>query len=222
MALVQVHRHVQGTRLTEAAIPNEATRANVHWDAFLAGAPKREFDPVRYFHWRHFRDYSNGQFGGLMVQHLDLCQFITGCPMPGQVFAAGGRYGPDDGRTTPDTVSAIADFGAHGFHLNYAATSRNGRFGLVERYIGAEGALEIRAMSQMDLFRGEAKEQFHAEGDASAAHLSNFFDAMRTRDEPAAPVETGFMGAACAHMAVLSVEEHRAVAWDPELELPVA
>lgn len=221
LALVQVHRHIRGQRLTEAVAPNEATRANVHWDAFLAGAPKRDFDPVRYFHWRFFRDYSNGYFGGLMLHHLDQCHFITGCPMPAQILAAGGVYGAEDGRTTPDTVSALADYGAQGFHFNYATTDHNDRFGLVERYIGAEGAIEIRGMSQMDLFRGDAKEQVHAEGDANTAHLRDFFEAMRTRGETAAPVEAGFMGAACAHMAMLSAGEHRAVAWDPHVEAPV-
>jgi predicted dehydrogenase len=221
LVLVQVHRHMATDRLTPDDIPNEANESNVDWDAFAAPARSHKRDLMRYFNWRYFRDYSNGYFGDLMLHHLDLCLFLTGAGMPAQVMALGGIYNTEDGRTTPDTVSALVDYGAAGFHFNYTTTDSNGEFGLVERYLGTGGALEIRDMERLTIIRGEAREEVENGGLDNAAHLRGFFRAMRTREETIAPVQAGYHAAAIAHMAMLSADQRAAVAWDAEKEMPV-
>ena len=221
LVLVQVHRHTASGRLSPSSVPTEANETNVDWKAFVAPARDHKFNLLRYFNWRYFRDYSNGYFGDLMLHHLDMCQFVTGAGMPSQVMAIGGIYNTDDGRTTPDTVSALVDYGATGFHFNYTTTDSNGEFGLVERYIGTAGALEIREMEHMVIYRGEAKEEVHNGTPDNAAHLRNFFQAMRTREKTIAPVDAGCRAATIAQMAMLSTDQRVAVAWDPKTEMPV-
>lgn len=221
LVLVQVHRHMGSDRLEPTAIPNEANESNVDWEAFAAPARNHKRDLLRYFNWRYFREYSNGYFGDLMLHHLDMGLFLTGAGMPARVMALGGIYNMEDGRTTPDTVSALADFGEAGFHFNYTTTDSNGEFGLAERYLGTKGALEIRDMERMTIIRGEAREEVENGGLDNAAHLRGFFRAMRTREETIAPAAAGYRAAAIAHMAMLSADQRAAVAWDAEKEMPV-
>ena len=42
------------------AIDPEANETNLDWKAFIGSAPKRAFDPARYFRWRKYWDYSGG------------------------------------------------------------------------------------------------------------------------------------------------------------------
>lgn len=217
LVLVQVNRHSSDNRLDLARVPGEATEKNVHWKPFLRTTKSYSYDPIRYFNWRQFLEYSNGYFGDLMLHHLDMCHFLTGCAMPSHVKGAGGIYFFDDGRTCPDTVSALLEYHEK-FHFNFTSTAVNGHYGLVERYMCAEGTLEIRGMSEMSIFRKEVEEKIVSEGLFNEPHLKNFFECMQTRTKPIAPVEAGMMGAACARMALESMQKGAAAVWDRKTE----
>src|SRR2546430_4941734 len=59
-------------------IPPDANEQTIDWNAFLHGAPKRTFDPVRLFRWRCFADYGEGLAGDLFVHLISGIHFITG------------------------------------------------------------------------------------------------------------------------------------------------
>ena len=50
----------------------------VDWDRFIQDAPAHAFDPVRFFRWRLFHDYSSGLGGDLFVHMLSGIFVITG------------------------------------------------------------------------------------------------------------------------------------------------
>ena len=187
---------------------------NTHWPLFLHDTKPYPYDPLRYFHWRQFVEYSNGYYGDLMLHHLDICHFVTGCGMPSVVKAVGGIYTFNDGRTCPDTVSALLEY-PEKFQFNYSTTVGNEHFGLFERYLFTNGAVEVRGMGEMSIYRGDREEKVGSKGILNEPHLRNFFDAMRTRGATIAPVEAGLMAATCAHMAVMSMNSGRAAQWDP-------
>ncbi len=217
LVLVQVNRHHAASRLDRARTPGEANEKNIHWKRFLRDTPRFAYDPLRYFHWRQFVDYSNGYFGDLMLHHLDLCHFITGASMPERIKGVGGIYHFDDGRTCPDTVSALVEYGPS-FHFNYTTTAANEHYGLVERYLCTQGTIEVRSMSEMSIFRNEIEEVVPSDGILNEPHLQNFFDCMRTREKPIAPVEAGMAGAVCTRMAFESMQGGTAATWDPDDE----
>ena len=50
------------------------------------------------------------------------------------------------------------------------------------------------------------------------AHMRNFFDCVRSRNEPNCPFELGFRSAIACQMAIASLRQRRAVQWDAERE----
>jgi len=58
-------------------IPPDASPQTVDWDRFIQDAPAHAFDPVRFFRWRLFADYSSGLGGDLFVHMLSGIFAIT-------------------------------------------------------------------------------------------------------------------------------------------------
>jgi hypothetical protein len=50
-------------------------------------------------------------------------------------------------------------------------------------------------------------------GDGTITHMQNFFDCIRTRKEPNAPVETGVAAARAGHIANLAYHKGGQVSW---------
>lgn len=216
---VQVNRDGGGARLDRSHTPADANEQNTHWPLFLRETKPCAYDPLRYFYWRQFSEYSNGYFGDLMLHHLDMCHFVTGCRMPRRVKAAGGIFLFEDGRSCPDTVNALIEY-PDGFIFNYATISGNGHYGLVERYLFAKGTIEIRNMGEASIFRADGtEEKLPSKGILNGPHLDDFFACMRTRSKPIAPVQAGMMAACCADMAVKSMNSGEAVSWDSDKEV---
>jgi len=92
-------------------IPADASPQTVDWDRFIQDAPARPFDPVRFFRWRLFADYSSGLGGDLFVHMLSGVQVITGLnTAPTRALSSGGLYHFKDGRDFPDFLETIYDY----------------------------------------------------------------------------------------------------------------
>jgi len=212
---VQVNRHMADGMVSYNAPPAEANASNVQWDEFLHGTKRYRFDPRRFFQWRQFREYSNGIIGDFMTHHLDAFHFITECGMPERAMSMGGIYHYDDGRTVPDTLSSVLSY-SEGFQFNYTTTLVNGHYGIVERYLGSDGVLEFTGMGVLKVIKRDFENVFESDGPDTKSHLANFFDCVRSRQAPIAPIEAGFQCAASCHMAVQSERTGEAIAWDPD------
>src|SRR5437763_2795814 len=61
------------------------------WEQWLGGAPKRPLDPVRFFNWYYFWDYSGGLLIGQAAHIVDAIQWLMGSTQPTAVTCTGGR-----------------------------------------------------------------------------------------------------------------------------------
>ena len=214
---VRVNRDAAGPSMGSPRIPDGAQPSEIDWEVFLRNTKPYPVDLRRYFMWRHFVEYSNGVLSDLMCHHIDLCHMITGCGMPAKVMAVGGIFIYDDGRSTPDTVSAVVQYPEQ-FVFTYSTCGANGKYGLVEKYLGSEGTIEIDGMREMTIWRGDKKEVVQSAGILDKPHVDNFIESMRSRKQPIAPVSAGFQAATACHMALASVESGESAKWDPKSE----
>jgi predicted dehydrogenase len=92
-------------------IPPDASEQTIDWTTFLGDAPKRPFDPVRFFRWRCFADYGEGLAGDLFVHLISGIHFITGTKSAAQrAQSTGGLFRWKDGREMPDLIETFYDY----------------------------------------------------------------------------------------------------------------
>jgi len=92
-------------------IPPDASEKTIDWNTFLWNAPKRPFDPVRFFRWRCFTDYGEGLAGDLFVHLISGIHYITGTKTTAQrAQSSGGLYHFKDGRDFPDLIETLYDY----------------------------------------------------------------------------------------------------------------
>jgi predicted dehydrogenase len=94
----------------EYTVPLDADTQTCDWDRFQGDSPKRDWDPLRFFRWRCYRDYGTGVAGDLFVHLFSGLHFITGSMGPNRVFATGGLRFWKDGREVPDVMLGLFDY----------------------------------------------------------------------------------------------------------------
>src|SRR5215475_7471089 len=84
---------------------------NLDWKAWLGPAPKRPFDPARYFRWRHYWDYSGGIAADLFVHRATRIIKALDLKFPEYVMGAGGKFEfTQSAAEIPDTLNILLDY----------------------------------------------------------------------------------------------------------------
>ena len=112
-------------------MPPTVDPKDLDWNTFLGDAPKKPFEPVRFFRWRNYKDYGTGVAGDLFVHLLTGLHTITGSQGPTSIYSLGDLNYWKDGRDAYDLVTAL---------MNYPKTATNASFPLAMRVNLATGA----------------------------------------------------------------------------------
>jgi predicted dehydrogenase len=84
---------------------------NLDWEAWLGPAPKRPWDPRRYFQWRRYWDYSGGIATDLFIHRLTRIIKAVGLKNPDYVVASGGTWNfTNSVAEIPDTFNMMLDY----------------------------------------------------------------------------------------------------------------
>jgi len=122
-------------------IPPDASEKTIDWDRFLGDAPKRPFDPIRFFRWRFFRDYGEGLPGDLYVHLLTGIHYIAGITAPPSRGASlGGIFRWTENREVPDMIWTLFEYPS--FRLSLRCNLNNESPEML-RYYGTKGTMEI-------------------------------------------------------------------------------
>jgi len=141
-------------------IPADASTKTVGWDSYLSNTKKRDFDPLRFFRWRNYRDYGTGVSGDLFVHLFSSLHFVTGSIGPDKVMATGGLRYWKDGREVPDIMLGMFDYPATevhpAFNLSLRVNFVDGTGGTnYLRMVGSEGSMTVE-WDKVTLYRNKA------------------------------------------------------------------
>lgn len=146
-AEAQIDRH-SALGAWQYSIPLDASPTTVDWDTYLGNAPKRPWDPLRFFRWRNYQDYGTGVAGDLYVHMLSMLHFVTGSKGPERVMATGGLRYWKDGRDVPDIHVGLFDYPQSAEHPAFNLVLRTnfvsgGGDNYLFRIVGSEGDISI-------------------------------------------------------------------------------
>ncbi|MFH1742534.1 MAG: Gfo/Idh/MocA family oxidoreductase [bacterium] len=199
-----------------------AERAKLDWEMFLGSAPKRPFDPHRYFTWRWFWDYAGGLLTDIGAHQIDVAQWLLDTLGPKKVVANGGNYFFDNWET-PDVVHLTADYGPTcvTFSVEFVSSYMN----YVEAVVHGSDAALVVEHGMFKVIPRDSKDKEPTETWSryyeGPDHVANFLDCVRTRKEPNSPVEIAHRVISTSHLGNTSYREKRVIEWDVKREREV-
>jgi len=204
--------------------------STVRWKQFLGGAPEQPFDPYRFRNWRWFWDFGGGIFTDLMVHFIDVAYWYLGLDPPQTAASIGDHFKAKDLWETPDTVQTLLRYPQQQTQVYFEGTFVNARNAAMLEFMGSEATLYLDrgryeviperrskvAASSLVLGQGPRGADFYDEVDGALYHLQDWVDSVRSRKQPACPVEVGVQAAAAAHMANLSYRSGKIARWSDQ------
>jgi len=123
-------------------IPPDASPKTIDWDTFLGSAPKRPFDPKRFFRWRCYQDYGEGLPGDLYVHMLTGVHFIMSVTAPPlRAHSTGGLFRWTEDRDVPDLIWTLYEYPT--FRLSLRCSLNNESDEVLSVY-GTKGTLTLK------------------------------------------------------------------------------
>jgi len=111
MAHIDYSRNYPGDFWAYEIDPDARPGVNLDWEAWLGPAPKRPWDPRRYFQWRRYWDYSGGIATDLFIHRVTRIIKSVGLSFPDYVVATGGTWNfVNSVAEIPDTFNMMLDY----------------------------------------------------------------------------------------------------------------
>ena len=207
--------------------PDQPAPAGVDYDRWLGPAPARPFNPNRFhFSWRWYWDYAGGLMTDWGVHLMDIALLGMKAEVPHSVSSLGGSYGyPDSAMETPDTQTAIFDFGGYSVEWEHAVGISKGPYGGRDHgvaFIGETGTVVIdRGGWEVIPETSDGKPLTrevpftNASDNGLEQHTADFVDCIKDRGRiPACPIESAANTAIVCQMGNVAWRTGRKVNWD--------
>ena len=192
---------------------------NLDWVRFLGPVKYRDWNPAQYLDFRAFLDFGGGKMTDFGAHWIDVVHMFTGVDAPLSVAAQGGVfYDFHDGRTAPDTISALYTYPGFTAHFESLAVTGGPEYGVT--FFGEKGWLYVNRNRYEFHPAGKGAEPVIAKfpGDITQQHVRNFLDCCRTRKLPNGDVYIGHRSAQACLLAVQAYEERRTLHFDAQRE----
>jgi predicted dehydrogenase len=211
--------------------PDSDAPSGVDYDRWLGPAPKRPFN-IRRFHgsWRWFFDYGTGDLGNDGVHLLDFARWGMETAIEAQgekiprvpraVSARGGKYYFDDAQEWPDSLMVTYDYARYLLTYELRIWTAYPMHGQSEgAAIYGDNGFVVLGHDGWEAFDAKGK-QLSRHGGASndTLHARNFIDCMRTRERPAAELESvGHRSSLLCHLGNAAWQAGRTLQYDERL-----
>ncbi|MGQ9731345.1 MAG: Gfo/Idh/MocA family protein [Candidatus Zipacnadales bacterium] len=199
-------------------IESQCTPDTLDWNLWLGPAPKRPFDPERFFRFRKYWDYSGGVATDLLFHALGHMAIALGPEFPESVSAEGGIYVQHD-REVPDTYHTTIRYPSG--HTLVMASSMCNRQAWPEIIRGHEATMYFEPPGIVIRPEEEYKDQrpeLTVAPEPRADHMTNFLECVRTRAKPHCNAEVAYRVCVAIALGVMSYREGRVIKFDPVKE----
>jgi predicted dehydrogenase len=212
------------------------------WRKWLLTKPYRPFDPQVYCEFRLYKEFSSGIPDQWMSHAIDMVHWFMKDSFPRSVVAHGGIYAWRDGRENADTFHTLLEY-PKGFLVSYSTSFGNDAPSFT-RYmgkkatltnIGGEGSpryqlveekgnhednadIDTKRASKYVSLPGESKLPPMGIDDRTLGHMANWFECIRSRQQPHCTVTDGLAHSVANMMATESYWSGRKQYWDPAKE----
>lgn len=185
------------------------------WKRWLGSAPDQPFKEEKYFHWRWYWNFGGGAMTDLFTHWIDVVHWAMKTDQPNHAQMLGDKYVFEQW-DCPDTIQAA--FRYPGFDVVYEGMMSSSIDDGGLEFRGTEATLKINR-GGFTVYREGAP---HDENpvvsarsfqDGTIDHMRNFFDCIKSRKEPTAPVETGVAAARAGQIGNLAFNRGGQVAW---------
>jgi predicted dehydrogenase len=216
--------------------------SDTDWKAWLMNKPARPFDPQMYFEFRLYKEFSSGIPDQWMSHAIDVVHWFMDDHFPTSVVAHGGVFAWHDGRENADTFQALLEY-PKGFLVSYSTSFGNDAPSFT-RYmgknatlinVGGEGSpryqvveekgtheddtdIDQKRSSRFVELPGETKLPPMGIDDLTTEHMANWFECIRSRQQPHASVQDGFAHSVACMMATESYWTGKKIYWDAKSE----
>ncbi len=154
----------------------------------------------------------------LFTHWIDVVHWAMNSPAPKLVQGIGDTFFFDKWEC-PDTVESSLKYAsaAGGFQVGYEGTMVSSIDDGGLEFRGTTGTLKINR-SKFEIYREgvrdpDASLSERSYQDGTIDHVQNFFDSVRDRKEPNAPIETGVAAARAGHLANIAMRRNERVIW---------
>lgn len=199
--------------------PDARPGVNLDWQAWLGPAPKRPWDPERYFRWRRYWDYSGGIATDLFIHRVTRIIKALGLTFPELGTGTGGKYEYRQSvAEIPDTFNVMLDYPGGPTVLLISSMANDTPVEHVLR--GHKATLEFTregfTIRPQRLYAKQMKEIVHKKTGAEniGLHHRNLIRAIRVNEPLKCDCHLGYYGVVACEMGVQSFRKRQYVKWD--------
>ncbi|MBS1821610.1 MAG: Gfo/Idh/MocA family oxidoreductase [Acidobacteria bacterium] len=199
-------------------VPKPVDTAQLDWKQWLGGAPDQPFSLDKFFRWRWYWDFGGGAMTDLFTHWIDVAQWAMKADEPSTALMLGDKHIYKEW-DCPDTIQAA--FRYPGFDVVYEGMMASSIDDGGLEFRGTEATLKINR-SGMTIWhegvKGDRNPILKEDSfeDGTTPHMRNFFDCIKSRKEPNAPVETGIAAARAGHIGNLAYHRGGKAVWPPK------
>jgi predicted dehydrogenase len=188
--------------------PKPMDQQALDWKAWLGSAPDQPFSQEKFDHWRWFWNFGGGAMTDLFTHWIDVVHWAMKADQPRNAVMIADKYIFEQW-DCPDTIQAA--FRYPGFDVVYEGMMNSSIDDGGLEFRGTDATLKINR-SGFTVHREHVEEEKNpaltalSVLDGTISHMENFFDCVKTRKEPNAPVETGVAAARAGQIGNLAYQ----------------
>tara|TARA_R110002096_G_scaffold147671_8_gene307639 strand:- start:5211 stop:6500 length:1290 start_codon:yes stop_codon:yes gene_type:complete len=196
---------------------------NLNYDLWLGPCPEYAFkDNLVHYNWHWHWHFGGGEMANNGVHSLDVVRWGLGVDTPKTVSFQGNRYHHEDNQETPDTGTALFDFGEVGASWEQSSCHRRkpeshpfASWSCEKGFASCDGS----GITFYDLQGKEVDKQPRVGGDQY--HFQNLADAIRADVPLHSEIGDAQKSSRWCHLANIALKTRQVLEIDPETGRPV-